>query len=145
MDDSLINFNHQIVQSENQEIDDFILRYHWKMNTTPTGLRFMIYKKGNGISAEKGNIVTLQYTLKKLTGDLVYATVPGHPVELEIGRHELNNGLEEGVLMMKTGERAKFILPSHLAYGLLGDLDKIPLRTILVYDVELLDVKQGKK
>lgn len=145
MKDSLITYNQQIVQSENQEIDDFIRRYHWKMNTTPTGLRFLIYKKGNGISAQKGEIVTLHYTIKKLTGDLIYSTVPDHPVEFEIGKHELNNGLEEGILLMKTGDRAKFILPSHLAYGLLGDLNKIPLRTILVYDVALLKVKQYGK
>ena len=41
---------------------------------------------------------------------------------------------------MKVGDKAKFIIPSHLAFGLLGDENKIPKRATLVYDVELIDV-----
>jgi len=144
-DDTIIAYNHQVVQAENQEIDDFIRRYQWSMNATPTGLRFMIYKKGNGVQAKIGTIVTIHYTIKKIDGDVIDSTDPSHPLDFELGKHELNNGLEEGVLLMKTGDRAKFILPSHLAYGLLGDLHKIPSRTILVYDLELVQVKQKQK
>ena len=42
---------------------------------------------------------------------------------------------------MKVGDIAKFILPSHLAFGLLGDEEKIPKRATLVYHVELLTIK----
>ena len=53
----------------------------------------------------------------------------------------VESGLEEGILLMKTGGKAKFILPPHLAYGLPGDGKKIPARAILVYDVELLSIQ----
>jgi FKBP-type peptidyl-prolyl cis-trans isomerase len=142
MDDTLIQYNKQILSSEDEEIEDFVHRYHWKVTTTPTGLRYMIYKEGNGIKAGKGKIVTILYTLKKINGDLIYTADPGHPCEFELGKHAVSNGLEEGVLYLKTGDRAKLILPSHLAYGLLGDLNKIPMRTILVYDVEVIAVKE---
>jgi FKBP-type peptidyl-prolyl cis-trans isomerase len=43
-------------------------------------------------------------------------------------------------MLMKEGEKAIFIIPSHLAFGLLGDENKIPKRATLVYDVELVQV-----
>jgi len=39
---------------------------------------------------------------------------------------------------MRQGDRAKLIVPSHLAFGLLGDLKKIPAGATLVYDIEIL-------
>jgi FKBP-type peptidyl-prolyl cis-trans isomerase len=41
---------------------------------------------------------------------------------------------------MKPGQKGKFILPPHLAYGLLGDEKMIPSRSIIVYDIEMLKV-----
>ncbi|HIN39955.1 MAG TPA: FKBP-type peptidyl-prolyl cis-trans isomerase, partial [Flavobacteriales bacterium] len=57
------------------------------------------------------------------------------------GKGEVEDGLDEGVFYMQTGDKAKFILPSHLAYGLMGDGDKVPSHSVLVYDVELIDIK----
>jgi FKBP-type peptidyl-prolyl cis-trans isomerase len=42
---------------------------------------------------------------------------------------------------MHVGDRAKFIVPSHLAFGLLGDQNKIPQHATLVYDIELVKIK----
>lgn len=142
MDDSLLNFNRQVVQDESQEIADFILRYHWKMTTTQTGLRYMIYKSGTGHTAKKGDVVSILYNVHLLNGDLVFSTDPLNPFKFEIGKRRVPIGLEEGVMMMKTGEKAKLIVPSHLAFGLIGDLDKVPNRAILVYDVEICQIKQ---
>ncbi|MCK9219702.1 MAG: FKBP-type peptidyl-prolyl cis-trans isomerase [Bacteroidales bacterium] len=141
MDDTVIKFNRQVVKTEADEIEDFIQRYHWKMNTSETGLRYMIYKNGNGEKAKKGKTVVLNYTLKLINGEVVYSTDGEKKFETEIGKSHLTNGLEEGVLLMRTGDKAKFILPSHLAFGLLGDQNKIPQRAILIYDVELCEVK----
>ncbi len=49
--------------------------------------------------------------------------------------------MKQGILFLKTGDRVKFILPSHLAFGLAGDGDKIPAKAALVYDIELLELK----
>ncbi|PLX11282.1 MAG: hypothetical protein C0594_03890 [Marinilabiliales bacterium] len=51
------------------------------------------------------------------------------------------SGLEEGISMMREGEKARFIIPPYLAWGLLGDEDKVPMRSIVVYDVELISVE----
>jgi FKBP-type peptidyl-prolyl cis-trans isomerase len=43
------------------------------------------------------------------------------------------------------GGKAKFILPSHLAYGLTGDQDKIPPQSPVVYDIELIEIEKNEK
>jgi len=144
MDDSLLKLNHKVVVDESQDIDDFIGRYHWNMNRSQTGLRWMIYKKGSGRLPRKGDIVRISYSVRHITGDLIYRSDSLAPFEFETGKAKVPNGLEEGVLRMKPGDRAKLIVPSHLAFGLLGDMDKIRSREILVYDLELRSIKPGK-
>lgn len=136
-DDSVIRYNREFVQSESQEIDDFIKRYHWNMATTPTGLRYMIYKPGNGPRPAGGDRVSVNYTLKLLDGREIERSDSAHPLQFRLSTGKVPGGLEEGIMLMNVGARARLVVPSHLAFGLLGDLDKIPNRAVLVYDVEL--------
>jgi FKBP-type peptidyl-prolyl cis-trans isomerase len=53
----------------------------------------------------------------------------------------VESGLEEVILFLKKGDRAKIIIPSHLAFGLVGDGNKIPAMATLVYDLELIELK----
>jgi FKBP-type peptidyl-prolyl cis-trans isomerase FkpA len=145
MDDTVVNYNRQLVTKEMQEIEDFIRRYRWQMNTTPTGLRFMIYKQGSGALAKTGEMVSINYSVRLISGDLVYQSDPLNPFSFETGRARVPNGLEEGVMLLKPGSRAKLIVPAHLAFGLLGDLDRIPQRATLVYDVERCITRPLKK
>ncbi len=137
--------NHQLVGTEIQEIDDFMHRYHWDMNETQTGLRYMIYRHGTGPCAEPGSRVGIKYKVSLLNGDLVLIPDSTRIFTFELGKRNVTSGLEEGVMLMKKGSRAKLIVPSHLAFGLLGDMDKIPSRAVLVYDVELCEITFVKK
>jgi FKBP-type peptidyl-prolyl cis-trans isomerase FkpA len=76
-----------------------------------------------------------------LNGDLAYSSGQTGPKEFEIGHGGVESGLEEGILLLHVGDHAKFIVPSHLAFGLLGDQNKIPQRATLVYDIELVKLK----
>lgn len=75
-----------------------------------------------------------------LTGDLVYSSEIAGEREFRIGRGGVELGLEEGILLMREGDKARFIMPSHLAHGVPGDGVKIPARAAIVYDLELLKV-----
>ena len=46
--DKLVEVNKIIVKTEEQQIEEFISRHGWSMDSTGTGLRYMIYEKGNG-------------------------------------------------------------------------------------------------
>jgi FKBP-type peptidyl-prolyl cis-trans isomerase FkpA len=139
--DSLVNYNRGIVLTEDQQIEDFISRYGWKMEKSTTGLRYMFIKHGSGTKAGKGKIAKLSYTLRFLTGDVCYSSDKDGPKEFRIGFGNVESGLEEGILLMRVGDRVKFIVPSHLAFGLLGDQNKIPQHATLVYDIELVMIK----
>jgi len=138
----LMNTNRIVTVSEESIIDDYISRYHWKMNKTGSGLRYMIYRTSHGRKTASGDIVSLKYSLELINGQPCYSSAIDGPIKFVIGKSTVERGLEEGVLLMKKGEKAKFILPSHLGNGLQGDMKKIPKKAVLVYDVELEDVIQ---
>jgi len=141
-EEPLMEANRHVVKTENQHIEDFLRRYKWEMKESGSGLRYMIYKEGEGKTAELGLLASLAYTIKVITGDIVYTSEENGPLSFIIGKGEVISGLEEGILFMNVGDKAKFIIPSHLAYGLVGDGKLIPGKTTLIYDVELLSLKQ---
>ena len=136
----LIKANQEVARTENEQIEDFAYRHHWDMETTSTGLRYMIIKKGMGAKAMEGRTVKLSYTLSLLNGDTVYTALKDGPIVFRIGQGQVITGLEEAILLLKVGDRAKFIIPSHLAYGLIGDQKKIRQKATLVYDIEFISM-----
>lgn len=143
-DDTLVNINRRVVKTERQEIEDFLERYRWRVQTTPTGLRYWIYQSLNGPPVRRGDQVVLRYKLTLLNGEVLFNSATDGPKEFIVGTGSVDNGLEEGVMLMGKGDKAKLIVPSHLAYGLLGDMKRIPERAVLVYDVEVVAVRAPK-
>lgn len=139
--ESLIKANIVISQVEEEQINDFIERYGWEMQTTGSGLQYMIYKEGIGAKAEKGRVATINYTLRSISGDIIYTSDVGGPLEFEIGKGNIESGLEEAILLLQVGDKAKIILPSRLGFGLAGDDHKVPPKATLIYDIEFLAIK----
>lgn len=139
--DTFIQANKSMVKTEDQKIEDYITRYKWQMTTTSTGLRYMIYKQGNGEQIKSGQSVTYSYTLSLLDGQICYSSDENGPKTIMLGKGEVERGLEEGILFLKKGDRAKFIIPSHLAFGLVGDGNRIPAKATIVYDIEIIQLK----
>lgn len=139
--ESLIELNRQDLATEEEQISDYLRRYGWEMTRTGTGLRYMIYSKGKGIQAENGMKVKIRYTASLLNGIECYNSEKDGPMEFILGAGDEINGLEEGILYMKEGDKAKLIVPSHLGYGLPGDMNKIPRKSTLVFDIEILELE----
>jgi FKBP-type peptidyl-prolyl cis-trans isomerase len=57
-----------------------------------------------------------------------------------VGKGGVESGLEEGILLLHEGDKARFVLAPHLAHGLIGDENRIPPRSIIIYYIELLAV-----
>jgi len=133
--------NKILLETEKQEIKDLIIRYGWQMQETGSGLWYQIYESGTGKMAESGNVAAINYTIHLLTGDLIYSSEEEELREFRIGRGGVETGLEEGILLMREGDKARFIMPSHLAHGLPGDGVKIPARAAIIYNVELIKLK----
>lgn len=138
--DTFIRANKAMVKTEDQKIQDYIDRYKWDMITTKTGLRYMIYEFGRGNLPSMGQSISFKYTSSLLNGFICYSSDETGPKTIIIGKGEVERGLEEGILLLKKGDRAKFIIPSHLAFGLVGDGAKIPAKATIIYDIEIIQI-----
>ena len=139
--ESLVHANKLLVKNENDEIEALIKRYNWNMQKTGSGLRYMIYKSGNGLQAKTGMIARMKYQINLINGVKCYESEK----VFQIGKGGVESGIEEAILLLKVGDKAKFIIPSHLGFGLLGDQNKIPKRATLIYDIELIQLKENSK
>lgn len=123
------------------DIDAYTKLHNWNVTITGTGLRYVIYKKADTslACAKEGQIARVNYSISLLNDTLCYSS-DGKPEEFLIGMDNVESGLHEGVSYMRKGEKAKIILSSNLAFGLIGDLEKVPPQSSLIYDIELVDV-----
>jgi FKBP-type peptidyl-prolyl cis-trans isomerase len=137
----MLEANKKAIEVENKQIDNLIDSSGWKMLETETGLRYEIIKKGNGPKAVAGNVVKFNYEEKLLNGELIYDSDQSGPKEFKIGSGGVESGLEEGILLMREGDKARFVIPSYLAHGLSGDQDRIPPKATLLYTIELIYLK----
>ncbi len=133
--------NKILLSIEDQEIDDFVERHNLDVKETGSGLRYSIKERGDGPKAKTGMTAVLEYRVRLLTGDVVYDSEEDGLKEFEIGRGGVESGLEEGILLLREGDKAIFIMPAHLAHGVPGDGEKIPKKAGIVYDVELTALK----
>lgn len=137
----LINQNKRLVKKEKEAIEAFIARHNWKMDTTGTGLRYMIYEHGTGPLVKIGQKAKVNFNISLLDGTECYSSKKKGAEVFTVWEDHVESGLHEGIILMHVGDKAKFILPPHLAHGLLGDDDKIPPLSTIVYDIELLELK----
>ncbi|MEY3343623.1 MAG: hypothetical protein RL090_1307 [Bacteroidota bacterium] len=139
--DMLIQNQKAMVNDETADIDAYIARRGIQMQSTQTGLRYNIYlKQETSDSIKTLSEVEIKFKVSLLNGELIYSSDSTGTIKLVVGRSELASGLQEGLQLMKEKEKAMFIIPSHLAYGLTGDGDKIKQYQSLVVDVEVVDL-----
>lgn len=129
-------------EEEDQEIENFLgHRPDWKVTKTGTGLRVFVYSRsGNSDTARVGDQVLVDFNIELLDGTECYNSGEKGPEAFIVEKSDLESGLHEGMQHMCTGDKAKFILPSHLAHGLIGDSDKIPPLTPVIYDIHCLEI-----
>ena len=109
---------------------------------TESGLRYQIIQKGEGVQAEKGKTVAVHYKgMFADGGEFDNSYKRGNPIDFPLGMGNVIAGWDEGIQLLKVGDKARFVVPSHLAYGSQGAGGVIPPNATLVFDVELMEVK----
>lgn len=110
--------------------------------TTASGLKYGYAQKGNGVKAEKGKKVTVHYTGFFENGDVFDSSVlRNQPIEFKVGVGQVIAGWDEGIALLREGDKAKLIIPYALAYGESGRPPMIPAKSNLIFNVELISVK----
>ena len=109
---------------------------------TDSGLRYKMIQTGSGKQAENGKTVAVHYEGSLETGKVFDSSYPRKkPIEFKLGQGQVIEGWDEGIALLKVGDKARFVIPSHLAYGESGAGGVIPPNATLIFDVELMDVK----
>lgn len=140
--EDLMIANKRALEEEEKQIKNYIDRYGWDVQKTGRGLRYMIYKEGKGQSPDELDRVCFAYEVRLINGELVYTSEKLGLKNITIGKSQVESGLEEGLKFLSEGAKAKLLIPSHLAHGLIGDQKKIKGKATLIYDVEILDVNK---
>lgn len=141
LNEHLTNANILRVKKESEEIDEFIKRHQFSTIETGTGLRMQIYVQSKiGAKPILHDEVTMACKVFLLDGTLCYESDSTTPIRFKLGEGMEVRGVEEGIMNMLPGEKARLIIPNHLAYGLSGDGDKIPPGAALFIDVNLIKV-----
>jgi peptidyl-prolyl cis-trans isomerase A (cyclophilin A) len=109
---------------------------------TASGLRYQIIQKGTGAKAEKGQQVSVHYQGALIDGTVFDSSYKRkEPIEFQLGIGQVISGWDEGLQLLNVGDKARFVIPSDLAYGSAGAGGVIPPDAILVFDVELVGAK----
>ena len=109
---------------------------------TASGLRITELKEGDGTIAAPGQVVVVNYRGTLENGKEFDSSYGRGPFSFPLGAGRVIKGWEEGVSGMKVGGKRKLVIPPDLAYGTRGAGGVIPPNATLIFEVELLDVRQ---
>jgi FKBP-type peptidyl-prolyl cis-trans isomerase FkpA len=149
-------------QAEQMEIDSTKIEQYLEENNieaqaTESGLRYVIEQPGSGVQPSPGDSVFVNYAGHLLDGAYFDTSIESvareqgiyneqreyEPLAFPIGQNWVIQGWDEGISLLKEGGKATLYIPSPLAYGPQARGDVIKENSILVFDVELVDVKQA--
>jgi len=117
-------------------------KYAEGFEATESGLRYQIIQKGSGVKSEKGKTVSVHYKGSLTDGTVFDSSYKRNaPIDFPLGVGQVIPGWDEGIGLLNVGDKARFVIPSDLGYGARGAGGVIPPNAILIFDVELMDVK----
>ncbi len=130
------------IAEEKQSADAALEGLTAGFDKTDSGLHYQIIQKGDGAKAEKGKTVSVHYKGQLADGTVFDSSYKrNEPIDFPLGMGQVISGWDEGIQLLKVGDKARFVIPSNLGYGAQGAGGVIPPNATLIFDVELMDVK----
>ncbi|PSL03475.1 FKBP-type peptidyl-prolyl cis-trans isomerase [Cecembia rubra] len=148
------------LEIDTQIIQDYIAEKNINAIRTESGLYYVIESAGSGPQIEEGDLAFVHYAGYLLDGTLFDTSIKSlamangvyneqrdqyngyAPLEVRVAMGQVIKGWDEGLALLKKGDKAKFIIPSPLAYGDRDSGGPIPANSILIFDVEVTDVQK---
>ena len=135
--------NQKIAETNKKISADFLKKNARKkgVKTTKSGLQYEIIKEGTGKTPLPTDIVVVNYRGTLLNGQEFDSSYKrGKPAEFQLNR--VIPGWVEGLQLMKVGAKYRFYIPPNLAYKDRGAGNLIGPGQLLIFDVELLEIKK---
>ena len=111
--------------------------------TTPSGLTYLITRRGTGRQPKTGEMVVVHYTGALTNGVKFDSSLDrGQPFTFRLGAGQVIKGWDEGIAALHIGDQAVLVIPPQLGYGARGAGDGlIPPDATLIFIVELVDIR----
>ena len=130
------------IEAQRAEADAAMEKLAAGFQKTESGLRYQFIQQGEGKQAVAGKTVSVHYEGSLENGKVFDSSYPRKkPIEFKLGQGQVIEGWDEGIALVKVGDKARFVIPSDLGYGSRGAGGVIPPNATLIFDVELMDVK----
>lgn len=140
---------------EDKIIQDYLKEKGLEAQKTESGLYYIIEEEGTGDPVTPGTSMSVHYAGYLIDGSLFDTSIeaiakengifnegrPYEPLPVAVGMGQVIPGWDEGLLLLKKGSKGKFLIPSPLGYGENAMGDRIPANSILIFDVDVADVK----
>lgn len=137
-EERMAEMNAKAVEAGKKFLDENAKREGVK--TTESGLQYEVVKSAEGRQPTENDVVTVHYEGSLTDGTVFDSSIKrGSPIDLPVGG--VIPGWVEGLQLMHVGEKFKLYIPSELAYGEQSPSPLIPANLVLVFDLELLDIK----
>ena len=112
-----------------------------EVTVTASGLQYEVINEGEGAMPGPEDQVTVHYHGTLPDGTVFDSSYKRQkPLDFVLGQGQVIPGWDEGVSLLKVGDKARFVIPSDLAYGSRGAGGVIPPNAALIFDVELVTV-----
>ncbi len=139
-----IEINREIVKLKQDTIKQYIENHNLTMENTGSGLWYNIKRSNDTTAICKNDIVEIEYSISLLNGKQCYSSDSLGRKTFKVGQGGVESGLEEAILLLHKGDTAELLIPPHLAHGLMGDQNKIPVLAILHYNFVITNVFKAK-
>jgi FKBP-type peptidyl-prolyl cis-trans isomerase FklB len=114
------------------------------VKVTDSGLQYSVLKAGKGASPKPTDTVVVNYRGMLINGkEFDSSYKKGKPATFPVNR--VIRGWQEALPLMQVGAKWKIFVPAKLAYGERGARPSIGPNETLVFEIELLEIKEPKK
>lgn len=131
---------------DNKKLAEYFTRNKIKPLKTTSGVYYTISKQGSGNNPKAGQSVTVNYTGKTMNGKIFDSNTDSNyhhvtPFSFMLGKHQVITGWDSAIPVFKKGGKGTIYIPSPLAYGAQSPSTDIPANSILIFDIEVTDIK----
>lgn len=122
-----------------QEVLSYLIENKIDIKPNHSGLVYIPIENGQGDLPQLGDKVAFHYTGSYFSGEVFDSSYgKPYPLIIELGKGMIIKGLEEALLLMRKGDKAKVIVPFYLAYD---DMENAPVPPYsnLIFELEMLD------
>ena len=141
---TIVDVNRYLSEKDKAVIEGYGRRHKLELAFSESGFYYHISNQGNGKQITQNSTTAITGTLGLIDGTPCYTYIAEAPKVISIDKSPEITGLHLALPMLKEGANALFIFPPNLAFGLLGDDDKVPPRATIVMNISILKVEEQR-